>query len=228
MRQRSLRVDWIVNSLSVLELLLFLIATAFLLTCGLYYAVALGRISQQGELSPTSLSRPINGTHSLSYEFTARSSILGKIYVFIPREHFEQSRAERFVVELFDSTRLQVLYGFASKLGEVTFLPPWLGDALVLTPGWVVKQGKRYRLRFSLPTAATGGGVPFLVSQAETDSRDLLWIDDRVQEGMTLNHLILGAEPTFPLPLVMVGVFLIGLTIASCQPSGRWPYPSCR
>src|SRR5215510_4283643 len=215
MRQHFLRVGWVANCFSLLELLLLLLAIAFLLSCGLHYAVALGRISQQIELSPTSLSRPIYGTHSLTYEFTARSSILGKIYVFIPREHFEQSRAERFVVELFDSTRLQVLYEFASKLGEVTFLPPGLGDALVLTPGWVVEQGKRYRLRFSLPIATADFGVSFLVSPTLADNNDVLWIDDKVQAGMMLNHLILGVEPTFPLSLVMVGVFFIGLTIAS-------------
>lgn len=220
MRQYSLRVRQTEKGLSSLELLLLVLAAAFLLTCGRHYAVALGRISQQGELSPTSLSQPINSAHSLTYEFVARSPILGKIYVFVPRERFEQSRAERFIVELSDFTNLQVLHRFESKLGEVTF---GLGDALVLTPAWIVQQGKRYRLRFSLPTAAADGGVPFLVSPALVDNYDLLWIDDRVQEGMMLNHLILGPNPAFPLRLVLAGTFLIGLTLASRQLSSHWP-----
>lgn len=222
MRQHLLRVGRVANCFSPLELLLFLLAVAFLVSCGLLYAAALGRISQQVELSPTSLSRPIYGTHVLTYEFTARSSFLGKIYIFIPKEHFERSRVERFVVELFDSTRLQVLYRFASQLGEVTVLPPELGDALVLAPGWVVEQGKKYRLRFSLPLTTADFGVSFLVSPTLADNTDVLWIDDEVQMGMMLNHLILGGEPAFPLSLVMVGVFLIGLTLASWQPSGHW------
>jgi hypothetical protein len=192
----------------------------FLIVCLWKAYAALTAISQHNEISPPTLSRPIHGPHVLAHDFTAHVPILGKLYVFVDRERLPGLAQEILRVELVDATSRAVVQQHESSLSEATFL---LGDALALTPGWALERGKRYTLRFSLPSTPENRGLSFVQSPVGESGSSHLLIDDAVQPGVLLNHLLLGPRPSFPLGLVVIGALLSGLCLARAPTAGHWP-----
>jgi len=197
-----------------------LIATIFLIVCLWQAYAAATAISQHNEISSPTLSRPIQGAHVLTHDFTARVPLLGKLYIFVDRERLPSLAQEILVVELVDTATRAVVQRHESALGQVTFV---LGDSLSLTPGWVVERGKRYALRFSLPATPESRGLSFVQSPAAERDSTHLRIDDVLQPSITLNHLILGPRPLFPLRFVLIGALLSWLCLARAPRAGYWP-----
>lgn len=198
---------------------LALIAILFIGACGWHYATRLEGISQYHEVRPSVLSEPIGGSRSLDYEFTARSSVLGRIYLFANREQLRHSKNEEILVELIDAASLELIGKQMTTVGDVTFV---LEDSLVLSPGWRVKPGKRYLLHLSLPAASNDRGLSLMLSHSPKERGDLCWIGGRFQKGLVPDHLILGEKPAFPLWVVALAGLLLPLTVLTSRRGMLW------
>jgi hypothetical protein len=198
---------------------LALLAILFIGICGWQYATRLEGIAQYHEVRPSVLSEPIAGSRSLDYQFTARSSVLGRIYLFANREQLRRSKKEEILIELIDAASLEVIEKEMTRVSDVTFV---LRDSLVFSPGWRLEPGKRYRLRISLPATPADQGLSFLLSQAPKDSSDLCWIGGRLQRGLVPDHLILGEKPAFPVWAVALAGFLLVLAALTSRRNMLW------